>query len=615
MLPPDPSRACLELAAGCVYEHSQYPNAFQWIELSPTDKRVRVLYRARLHNAWTVDRNQPGCTDGHADFDLSAQPRPEHRTARSAAPPIPPEYLTWLQRRCANVELLGQDIKQSHAFTLNHVYVPALTQPDPAIVVGPKRKRRRREPEKRRAMTISDSKEPRAIPLLQRIDQGSLYVPAPAGAGKSTFCRWAALQSIPGAPTSHPVPAPEGYEEPVPTALRSRLPLLVPLRDFCQDMDCGRGRRSWQRSDLEKALAAWIDGSPPPALSGALLKDHLAAGSAFLLLDGLDEVAVSETRDGITVYPRALLLSGLADALPVWRAAGNRILLTSRPYGLDEAGLARLDLPRAPLEPLPDPLQELFVTRWFHTLGKAELAGQLLEAMRGRADLAPLTDNPMLLTSMCVLYDKGGRLPEDRYELYKSIVDGVLHNRYPGDAREREPVLRRLEAIAFGMHAGEPEHATRQTPTAEISRVETERLLGHFADQNPAFGRGELNAAVQREELLTRSGLLVPRPNERAAFYHLSFQEFLAAQRIARGSDRRVEEAFRGRGTIPEWRPTLLFLFAAQVFNKDPGVGPRSPCQSAREPGPRRGQGQSCHRAARRRGARALPGQALSHPR
>ena len=158
--------------------------------------------------------------------------------------------------------------------------------------------------------------------------------------------------------------------------------------------------------------------------------------------------------------------------------------------------------------------------------------------MRSRDDLAPLAENPMLLTAMCVLYDKGGRLPEDRYELYKSIVDDVLHSRYPGDAGEREPVLRRLEAIAYGMHTGEPGEAPRQTPAAEISWVETERLLADFAEQNPAYGHGEIDAAVQREELLTRSGLLLPRPNERAAFYHLSFQEFLAAQRIARGSDR-----------------------------------------------------------------------------
>lgn len=58
---PDQSHSCLERAAGCLYEHGTYPTAFQWIELSSEPKRVRVHYRAWLHNAWTVDRNQPGC--------------------------------------------------------------------------------------------------------------------------------------------------------------------------------------------------------------------------------------------------------------------------------------------------------------------------------------------------------------------------------------------------------------------------------------------------------------------------------------------------------------------------------------------------------------------------
>ena len=65
-----------------------------------------------------------------------------------------------------------------------------------------------------------DPEEQRLVPLLKRIDEGSLYVPAAAGAGKSTFCRWAVLQSIPGTTTSHPVPAPEEYQEPVPELLR-----------------------------------------------------------------------------------------------------------------------------------------------------------------------------------------------------------------------------------------------------------------------------------------------------------------------------------------------------------------------------------------------------------
>jgi hypothetical protein len=351
-------------------------------------------------------------------------------------------------------------------------------------------------------------------------------------------------------------------------ALRGRLPLLVPLRDFATGMDCGRGERTWHRTGLEKALVAWVDRSPPPGLIGALLAAHLDAGSAFLLFDGLDEVQASQHVQGETTYPRELLLSGLADALPDWQRAGNRILLTSRPYGLDEAGLHRLRLERAPLEPLPRPLQDLFVTRWFHTLGKMDVIPDLIATIHGRDDLAPLVENPMLLTALCVLYDSGGRLPEDRYELYKRIINNVLHSRYSGDAPQREPVLRRLEAIAYGMHAGEPNAAPRVTPAAEISWVETEQILARFAELNPALEKGQVDSALRREELLTRSGLLLPRPNERAAFYHLSFQEFLAAQRIARvGND--LESVFRARGPVAEWRSTLLFLFAAQVFNKD----------------------------------------------
>ena len=81
------------------------------------------------------------------------------------------------------------------------------------------------------------------IPLLGRLDEESLYVPAAAGAGKSTFCRWAVLQSIAGTVFGHPVPAPEEFAEPEPTNLRGRLPLLVPLREFPTGDGLRPGRR------------------------------------------------------------------------------------------------------------------------------------------------------------------------------------------------------------------------------------------------------------------------------------------------------------------------------------------------------------------------------------
>ena len=413
------------------------------------------------------------------------------RLGANTSAEIPPEYVAWLQRTCTDVSLLGQDIQKSHAFTLNHVYVPALTS---SVL----------RPWVHDDTRLREAGERRAVPLLQRLNDQSLYVPAPAGAGKSTFCRWAVLQSIARVKLTHPVPAPDDFAEQVPTALRGRLPLLVPLRDFWTSMDCGRGRRTWYRTDLEHALAAWVDALSRAGLTSDLLKAHLKAGRAFVLLDGLDEVPISKSRDGATVYPRELLLSGLADALAGdgaldaraarnWQQAGNRILLTSRPYGLDEAGLHRLSLERAPLEPLHEPLQDLFVRRWFHTLGKQELIPALIETIRGRNELAPLIENPMLLTALCILYDRGGQLPEDSYELYKSIVNNVLFNRFPGDIRQREPVKARLEAIALGMHVGE-ENSPRLSPVAEISYLEVERVLREFAAEDASYEHGRVRA-------------------------------------------------------------------------------------------------------------------------
>lgn len=562
VLPPDPQRQCLELAAGCLYDGSEYPNAFQWIELSRTEtsKKIRVLYRLWQQNAWTIDRNQPNCPDGHAEFELY-EGAASAKTEGTQAPVVPEAYAEWLWSKCASIELLGQDIKQGQAITLSQVYVPAVTQH-----VGEEKASERAGPR-----IIWEGGGP-PTPLLKRLDQASLFVSAPAGSGKSTFCRWAVLQSLPMAPRSHRVEPPEGFSEPIPASLRGRLPLLVPLREFATCMNCVQGGRQWQCPDLETSLAAWIDRSPPPGLNGSLFCAHLKAGNAFILFDGLDEVAISEERAGSQVYPRDLLLSGLADALPVWGSAGNRILVTSRPYGIDEAGLRSLHLEHVPLAPLPDELQTLLVERWFQTLNKPDVASQLLDVIQSRADLAPLIDNPLLLTAVCVLYDNGGRLPEDRYELYRNLVNLVLHSRYTSDPKELVPVLRRLEAMAFGMHTGDQGDVIRTTPAAEISFIETERHLSAFAERSPEFESGQVLAAVHREELLQRTGLFVPKPGERAGFYHLSFQEFLAAQRILRTSDD-PKQLFLERGSVAEWRPTLLFLFAGQIDTKEPRWG------------------------------------------
>jgi predicted phosphodiesterase len=100
ILSPDPDYNCLELAAGCVYEHASYPNTFQWIELHAEPRRVRVLFRTWKNGRWIEDRNRPGCPDGSAEIDLFARgtsantsgicmPTPNGSTSAASTPAAP----------------------------------------------------------------------------------------------------------------------------------------------------------------------------------------------------------------------------------------------------------------------------------------------------------------------------------------------------------------------------------------------------------------------------------------------------------------------------------------------------------------------------------------------
>jgi len=265
-----------------------------------------------------------------------------------------------------------------------------------------------------------------------------------------------------------------------------------------------------------------------------------------------------------------MLLAGLAAAIPGWLAPGNRVLLTSRPYGVRETEGRKLALRPAPIDDLAGPGQELLVRRWFHILADNPAAGaatgrEMLDHLSGRAELEPLAANPMLLTAMCIIYHQGKRLPQDRYDLYTRILDIVLYNRYHYDPAVLDLVRNRLSVLAHGMHTGAGLDEERTTPQAEATYAELDHMLQAYQDQKAWTESGFKTALDTREELLSHTGLLLPRGDRRAGFYHLSIQEFLAAQRLLDVEGDRLFEVFRARAAIAEWRNTLSFLFASQL--------------------------------------------------
>ena len=560
---PDPTRSCLELAAGSLYAGSKWPNAFQWIELDRAADRINVHFRIWNKNAWQVDRNQPGAPQGCAVIKLGSVSAQDGPSANAPAI-VPQAYRDYLQRRYRTLDMQGLGVEEGRSVAFRDVYAPALIR-------RKKTEHKMELAETQQAFVEADDEDEdkrEFDTLLDNLADRSLCISAPAGAGKTTFCRWAVLHAAVGPLATHEITAPPEFQEPATTTLIGRLPLLVELRSFADSVDWGGHSQEWHCHALESALAKWADRHKEHGLTGELLVRHLKQGTAFLILDGFDEVPLSKTVDGKTLQPRVLLINCLKDAVPQWTENGNRILITSRPYGLTNNALVSIGMDHEPLAGLPPEMQALFAERWFYTLGKPEKAAALRTDIASRRYLRELADNPLLLTALCVLYERGGKLPDDRHELYTDIVNNVLYDRYPGEKSERAPVLVRLEAIALGMHTGDAIGEKRANPIPAVPVSEAERILGAFAQLNPTTESARIEPAARLEELLSRSGLLLPDGNSRCKFYHFSIQEFLAAERLGRTADD-IDAIFTERSPIANWRLTLMFLFSSQILSKD----------------------------------------------
>src|SRR5262249_60137452 len=116
------------------------------------------------------------------------------------------------------------------------------------------------------------------------------------------------------------------------------------------------------------------------------------------------------------VSPAVAVACGSGPGDPGLGDGGNRILLTSRPYGLDDAAARRITLDQAPVADLGDETQALLARRWFHVLvqdrATAEAtAAEMLEHVRDREWLEPLPRQPRRLSPTWIVASERGRRP------------------------------------------------------------------------------------------------------------------------------------------------------------------------------------------------------------
>jgi len=530
----DPGDVCLELAAGSAYAGSRYPNAFQLVTLHPDQHRVDVHFWLWRDGRWIPDRNAyPQLRDNVATFLLDVPPAAA-APAVQARPVDIGNYLRSLRERTAYIDIRGLQVGSGRAnrFLIDELYIP-LTTSAPARDKDPKRD------------TVRDLR----VELDEALENRRLVIVGDPGAGKTTFlCRIANLlcRALMG-------------DDP---AARRRLrldgkpfPILIRLAELAEHIE---GCRRRDNGPVPADSPAWLphflattSEESGAGLDESFFREQLQGGSAMVLLDGLDEAASERQRK---------LLASLVQKASRDAYGKCRFVLTSRPAAYQgEAVLP--DFAHARIDALEPEAIETFLTRWCEALfadSPAQLRGhlrELLVALR-RPEIRRMARNPVMLTALAVVHWNEKRLPEQRADLYESIILWLARSREDRPGRpppERCVALHQELALAMQDH---PDGRQMQVP-----RYWAGTAIARESRDEPEHERVRLADAFLRQDELD-SGIVVGR-GDHVRFWHLTFQEYLAAR--AMGS--RSEDEQRGllfaqpqKLYEPQWRETVLLL-------------------------------------------------------
>ena len=351
-----------------------------------------------------------------------------------------------------------------------------------------------------------DLKEPATIDieaLLGRVN--CILLRGRAGMGKTTLIKHLANTLTEGSCQS---------------SLRDYLPVMVFLKDlwlvYNEEL-----KRTKRKITFEPLLKAYLEKIKCP-LDWAVISYFLQHNRALFMFDGLDEIP-----EGI----RDDLVELIADFQ--FENKENRFLITGRPHGIAGRSNERFGKYLREIEYLDDEKINEFIRKWFRAVsGKATgLADLTAEGMISdivfHEHVSVFTQNPLLLAAVCVLYLAGGRIPEQRADLYDRIVENLLWRRFhdPAEPEKVNEVREFLMLLAFEMQ-------NKNLKTFEVGDgLDVLKKISAQKEDEPAH-------VYQRrihhlfDEIEPNCGLFNRLSGGEIEFTHLTFQEFMAAKHI-----------------------------------------------------------------------------------
>jgi len=514
---------------------------YAWGSLS-ADGEVRIWPLARVNRGsgegvFVHDHRFPEAPDGVVIRPVTAPPTPGAAITKPAADFR--GYLEALLVQTSHINISGisvaGSVKGALRYPIEKLYTPLRS---------------------RGAVSLGDLVGlPELLPRHRR-----LLLEGQPGAGKTTFLRFTACMLARDALGKT---GPEGRtwrERYLGGAGEALTPVLVRISDLVPLLseETSPLRRDDRRRLLDFLAAQCHENEIAVGREG--WRRLFEGGQGLLLLDGLDEVADESLR--------ARIFEIFRDAVGHWACP---MVVTSRP--IQTAELREMGFHVATVEPFGRSEIETFLDHWVSALYQAEDAtsvrgegeqyrAALLGALCDLPRVRRLASNPVMLTCLCVVHWNEGHLPEGRSRVYRAVVRWLIASRTK--QREAEGFTDRFAWSAFAqlalamMTGKEGKRTVVDLDEAAVAVDAAARRL--FPALTAEERRKEARRWLAFECL--GSGIVEELPGRRLRFWHLTFQEFLAALQLAWRDDGEDQEIawwpiVREHLDAAQWRETI----------------------------------------------------------
>ncbi|MBD2234286.1 NACHT domain-containing protein [Phormidium tenue] len=378
--------------------------------------------------------------------------------------------------------------------------------------------------------SFGSSESPRQDGIQVANAEQYLMVLGGPGIGKSTFLRKIGLEAL----------RRNGQIQ------RGCIPVLIELKELRDET-----------IDLKQKIAAEFATCGFPEAE-AFTEASLAQGKLLVLLDGLDEVPTQNLNRVVEHIEKFVDAHSTNAFVASCRTAAYRGSHGTFFKRFTDVTLAEFD----------DEQIEQFIRRWFRSdldleSGTVDKYWDLLQKDENKAT-KELAQTPLLLTFLCLIYDRQQILPTQRSTLYGQALDILLSEWSAQKRLEHDPIYE-------GFHPG-----LEKVLLAQIAYESFEQDQLFFLKDDITWRIGEfladtldapkhLDGAAVLRAIERQQGILVERATNIYSFSHLTLQEYLTAFHIK--EEGLEAELIAHHLTDKRWREVFL-LVAGLMGNK-----------------------------------------------